>query len=94
MPLRTFGDTQPRDLPHDLPTTTWRNLFFHGTAVDEVRINAARCGQHGVPVLLVTGDAAVCRESRELLGPELHTVAVKQGLPRDSARQVPPRARP
>ena len=78
-------------LCHTISTTTWRNLYFNGTAVGEVGINAALCGHHGVPVLLVTGDAAVCRESRELLGPELHTVAVKQGLSRYSARQVPPR---
>ncbi len=50
----------------------------------------ALCGQWGCPVLLVTGDAAVCREATELLGPGLTTVAVKKGLGRFSARQVPP----
>jgi D-amino peptidase len=41
-------------------------------------------------VLLVTGDTAVCRESSELLGHGLTTVAVKKGLSRYSARQIPP----
>jgi D-amino peptidase len=41
-------------------------------------------------VLLVTGDQAVCREGAELLGSGLTTVAVKEGLGRFSARQVPP----
>jgi D-amino peptidase len=40
-------------------------------------------------VLLVTGDEAVCREGRELLGDGLTTVAVKKGLGQFSARQLP-----
>jgi D-amino peptidase len=40
--------------------------------------------------VLVTGDEAVCREATELLGDGLTTVAVKKGLGRFSARQVPP----
>jgi D-amino peptidase len=48
------------------------------------------CGHYGVPVLLVTGDEATCAESRELLGDGLRTVAVKRGLSRYSARQIPP----
>jgi D-amino peptidase len=42
-------------------------------------------------VVLVTGDRAVCREGRELLGAGLTTVEVKQGLGRFSARQLPAR---
>jgi len=38
----------------------------------------------------VTGDEAVCRESRELLGKGLTTVSVKKGLSQYSARQIPP----
>ena len=40
-------------------------------------------------MLLVTGDEAVCREARELLGDGLTTVAVKKGLGSFSARQFP-----
>ena len=54
-------------------------------------MNAALCGHYGCPVLLVTGDEAVCRESKALLGDGLTTVAVKRGLTRYSARQIPPR---
>lgn len=77
-------------LCHTISTTTWRNLYFNETPVGEVGINAALCGHFGVPVLLVTGDEATCRESQALLGAPLHTVAVKRGLSRYSARQVPP----
>jgi D-amino peptidase len=41
-------------------------------------------------VVLVTGDDAVCREGRELLGEGLTTDAVKQGLGRNSARNIAP----
>ena len=44
-----------------------------------------------VRFLLVTGDEAVCRESTNLLGGGLTCVAVKKGLGRYSARQIPPR---
>ncbi len=77
-------------LCHTISTTHWRNLYFNGVAVGEVGINAALCGHYGVPVLLVTGDEATGRESRELLGEGLTTVAVKRGLSRYSARQIPP----
>jgi D-amino peptidase len=77
-------------LSHTVSGQAWRELRFNGTSVGETGINAALCGQWGCPVLLVTGDHAVCREGRELLGPGLKTVAVKRGLGRFSARQLPP----
>ena len=75
---------------HTISTTTWRNLSFNDDVVGETGINAALCGHYGCPVLLVTGDVAVCREAKALLGDNLTTVAVKQGLSRFSARQIPP----
>ncbi len=75
---------------HTISTTGWRSLRFNDDEVGEVGINAALCGHYGCPVLLVTGDEAVCRESRELLGENLPVVAVKRGLSRYSARQIPP----
>jgi D-amino peptidase len=77
-------------LCHTISTTTWQNLWFNDDLVGEVGINAAVCGHYGTPVLLVTGDEAVCRESMALLGEGLTTVAVKRGLSRYSARQIPP----
>jgi D-amino peptidase len=76
-------------LSHTVSGQAWRELQFNGVAVGETGINAALCGHWGCPVLLVTGDHAVCREARELLGEGLTTVAVKTGLGRYSARQLP-----
>jgi D-amino peptidase len=81
-------------LNHTVSGQQWQNLWFNGTLVGETGINAALCGQWGCPVLLVTGDRAVCREARELLGEGMTTVEVKEGLGQFSARQLPaPRAR-
>jgi D-amino peptidase len=76
-------------LSHTVSGEAWRELRFNGVAVGETGINAALCGHWGCPVLLVTGDHAVCREARELLGAGLTTVEVKEGLGRYSARQIP-----
>src|SRR5438094_4905415 len=81
-------------LSHTVSSQAWRDLQFNGTSVGETGINAALCGTWGCPVLLVTGDEAVCREGGALLGRALTTVSVKKGLGRFSARQYPaPKAR-
>jgi D-amino peptidase len=77
-------------LCHTISTTTWRNLYFNDMVVGEFGINSALCGHYGCPVVLITGDEATCREGRDLLGPELTAVAVKRGLGRYSARNIPP----
>jgi D-amino peptidase len=77
-------------LCHTISTVKWDNLWFNDDLVGESGINAALCGHYGCPIALVTGDTAVCREVREILGDGVTTVAVKQGLSRFSARQIPP----
>jgi len=77
-------------LSHTVSSTSWHELRFNGTAVGEVGINAALCGTWGCPVALVTGDDVVCKEASELLGRDLHTLAVKTGLGRFSARHLSP----
>src|SRR5206468_6348947 len=42
------------------------------------------------PVVLITGDEASVREGKDLLGEKLVGVAVKKGLTRYSARNIPP----
>ena len=76
-------------LNHTVHGQEWQDLRFNGTLVGETGINAALCGTWGCPVLLVTGDSAVCEEGRELLGEGLTTVSVKEGLSQHSARQLP-----
>ena len=77
-------------LAHTVSGQAWRELRFNGKSVGETGINAALCGHWNCPVLLVTGDEAVCREATDLLGDGLTTVAVKKGLGQFSARQLAP----
>jgi D-amino peptidase len=89
--MHAMAGTPDGVLNHTVSGQQWQNLWFNGTLVGETGINAALCGQWGCPVLLVTGDRAVCREATELLGDGLTTVAVKEGLGQFSARQIPAR---
>jgi D-amino peptidase len=92
--MHAMAGTTDGVLSHTVSGQAWQNLRFNGTLVGETGINAALCGHWGVPVVLVTGDRAVCLEGRELLGDGLTTVEVKQGLGRFSARMhTPSRAR-
>jgi D-amino peptidase len=77
-------------MSHTVSGSQWQSLWFNDDLVGETGINAALCGHWGCPVLLVTGDDAVCAEARELLGNGLTTVAVKRATGRFSARQLPP----
>ncbi len=88
--MHAMAGTRGGVLNHTVSGSEWQNLWFNGTRVGETGINAALCGTWGCPVLLVTGDNAVCREAAELLGSGLRTVAVKQGLGGRSARMLPP----
>jgi D-amino peptidase len=89
--MHAMAGTPDGVLNHTVSGQAWQKLSFNGTAVGETGINAALCGTWGCPVLLVTGDEAVCREATELLGGGLTTVAVKRGLGSRSARLIPPR---
>ena len=55
----------------------------------ELGLNAAIAGYYGVPVVLVSGDTAVCRQAGEILGKDVVTVAVKEAQGRLAAKLVP-----
>jgi D-amino peptidase len=87
--MHAMAGTPDGVLSHTVSSQAWQSLRFNGTLVGETGINAALCGHWGCPVLLVTGDRAVCREARALLGDALTTAEVKIGLGRFSARNLP-----
>jgi len=64
------------------------SLRFNGIEIGEIGTDAAIAGQFGVPVAMVSGDQAACKEARGLLG-EIETVVVKDGVSRYAARCVP-----
>lgn len=65
-----------------------QNLWLNERLVGEIGIFAGVVGTCGVPVALVTGDAATCAEARDWL-PDVSTVAVKQGINRFAALCLP-----
>jgi D-amino peptidase len=89
--MHAMAGTPDGVLNHTVSGRDWQNLYFNGTRVGETGINAALCGTWDCPVLLVTGDQAVCREATELLGAGLTTVAVKEGLGLVTARMLAPK---
>lgn len=64
------------------------SLRFNGIEVGEMGADAAIAGHYGVPVVMVSGDQALCSEARELLG-DIETVCVKEGVSRTAARCIP-----
>jgi D-amino peptidase len=56
----------------------------------EIGQDAMVFGHFGIPIVLVTGDEAACREARDFLGERTVTVPVKKGYGRESCLMVPP----
>ncbi len=76
-------------LDHTWSSSRVYRLTVNGMELGETGLNAALAGHFGVPVALVTGDRAVAQEAEALLGPNLRTVAVKEGYSREAARSLP-----
>jgi len=64
-------------------------LTLNGTTVGEIGIEAAVAGDHEIPVLMITGDAAAVREAERLL-PGITGVVVKQQTPETGVVCRPP----
>jgi D-amino peptidase len=67
-------------LNHTLLGKEVQNLFLNGEPIGETRLNSLLVGHFGVPVAFVAGDDAVCREAQGVLGDDLTTFAVKDGI--------------
>lgn len=71
-------------LPNSI-TGVWHN----GIPASEGRLNAALAAEHGVPVLMVTGDDQTCADAAEY-APGAQRVAVKHSVSRYAAICLPP----
>jgi D-amino peptidase len=67
-------------LNHTLLGKEVQNLLLDGEPIGETRLNALIAGELGVPVAFVAGDDTVCREAQAVLGADLPTFAVKDGI--------------
>jgi D-amino peptidase len=55
------------------------DVILNGVRMPEGGWNAAIAGHFDVPVVFLSGDSAICRQIREVIGP-IETAAVKEGL--------------
>jgi len=76
-------------LDHTISGSVVRAVRVNGAELPELGLNAAIAGYYGVPVVLVSGDTAVCRQGGEILGKDIITVAVKEAHGRLAAKLVP-----
>lgn len=77
-------------LCHTMSSEAWYHATLNGAPIGEVGFAAAIAGSFGAPVVFVSGDAATCREARELIGKQLVCAEVKRGITRYSAACLPP----
>ena len=66
------------------------SLKINGHEVGESEMNALIAARYGVPVVMISGDRAVCEQVKGLLGEEVVTVEVKEGIGRFAANTLVP----
>ncbi|MEN6559604.1 MAG: M55 family metallopeptidase [Acidobacteriota bacterium] len=81
--------TENAILDHTISSSVVRGIKVNGLEMPELGLNALIAGCYGVPVVLVTGDTAVCRQATEILGRDVVTVAVKEAYGRLAAKLLP-----
>ena len=64
-------------LEHTMSSATVQNYWLNGVRIGEVALDAAILTDRKKPVIMVSGDDAVCREAREFL-PRVITAEVKK----------------
>jgi D-amino peptidase len=76
-------------LNHTQSSITENRYWYNGVESGELVQNALIAGYFGVPLIMVTGDDATCREARKFFGNDIVTVSVKKGLSREAAILYP-----
>jgi len=76
-------------LNHTQSSLSENRYWYNGVESGELAQNAAIAGYYDVPVIMVTGDVATCREAARFFSSNCVTVAVKRGLSRESAELYP-----
>lgn len=79
-----MAGTSDGDLAHTQSSKAIDGIRLNGKNIGEIAQFALDVGAMGIPVILLTGDEAACREAEEFI-PGITTVAVKRGIGRNSA---------
>ncbi|MGA2531567.1 MAG: M55 family metallopeptidase [Candidatus Aminicenantales bacterium] len=81
--------TQDAVLDHTISGSVVQSVKVNGMELPELGLNAAIAGAYNVPVVFISGDVAVCRQAKTILGGDVVTAPVKDGIGRTAARLVP-----
>lgn len=84
-----MGGTADGVLSHTMSASSWYSCWINGRETGEVGLMAAIAGSFDIPLIFVSGDEAVCRETRAFVGDSVVTAPVKKGLGRFTARYLP-----
>lgn len=76
-------------LEHTQSSTTWHDYSINGRKMGELAQWALVAGNWGVPMLMVSGDEAACREAHQFFNPVM-TAVTKRARIRNKAELVPP----
>lgn len=76
-------------LDHTISGSAMKSIKINGLELPELGINGAIAGYFKVPVIMLSGDAETCRQATTILGSEVVTADVKEGLGRFAARLLP-----
>lgn len=86
--LHAMNRTPNGVLAHTMSFNNDARYWYNDRECGEIGQLALYMGHFGVPPVMVTGDVAVCREAEGFFGPEVVTVAVKEGYGRYCCRML------
>jgi len=76
---------------HHAQSLDWADVRINGISVGEIGIESCYAGNWNIPVIMMHGDEAGCREAEQLL-PGIVTAAVKHAVSYDKAEGPDPQA--
>jgi len=76
-------------LNHTQSSRAENRYWYNGVESGELVQSAVIAGYYDVPLVMVTGDVATCRETKHFFGDDVVTVATKKGLAREAAELYP-----
>jgi len=89
--FHAMSNTEGGILCHTQSSRTWDNYWINGELAGEIRQSSITLGAYDIPVVMVTGDDKAMKEAKDLLGDNIVTVQVKQGLGREGALMYSPK---
>lgn len=75
-------------LNHSFSSLAIQNIWVNNKLVGEIGGNTMNAGSFGVPVIMLAGDTAACKELRALV-PQAECAAVKSGVSRGAGFMLP-----